>query len=628
MGGVEFSFISQEDPTRDISRELDSVSLEKQYTQLTEREKLLIFCKLKGYSMIPPSIERMYSDEFYLGGEEFFNGGRTLFDYWKKALPKIYPSEVLTAKPYLILSGAIGIGKSTISRLCLAETYARLLCMKNPSVTLGLTPKPLSAVIMHRSEETADVEFRRWFKYDVLEKSPFFRTTTNDNMKFKVITSGPRGSAGLGSDVIFYLIGEVNFWDNQEGAQSKVATALGRFTSRFDKKATSLVGNFIIDSSAKGSSSTSEWFLSNTDPELTWNCCPTHWDVRSSLYEDDKGKTFPVYCGDGKYPPQILPDDYVLGTDQDKDRVLNVPISLRQEATIDLHKMLMDKGGVALANSDSFFGGSIEHLVNCSTIKNEIPEILTVDFYDKADRLWDKIAPMMSKVPKNTPIWLGLDLATKSDMAGISAVVFDGWNVINNVKMPKIKTLFVVAVGRKDGQQTSLYHFEDLIFELHKRYNVVISADQAFSAQLLQDCEREGVKTRYISTDNSPCEPALYLKNIINNEMITVPDNKRLQRETYDLRYTYTNTGKLKIDHPAKATQNAKVFDINNGVGSKDCWDSLASAVYSLKLSIDEGDEYGYNGGYFKQLQAMDRVTKSAREESGKVIQDMIEGIF
>ena len=213
-------------------------------------------------------------------------------------------------------------------------------------------------------------------------------------------------------------------------------------------------------------------------------------------------------------------------------------------------------------------------------------------------------------------------------MAGLAAVTFDGWEVIGKVKLPRVRTLFVIAVGRKDGQQTSLFHFEDLIFEMHKKYNITVSADFAFSSQLLQDCEREGIKTRYISTDNTPSEPAMYLKNIINNELIKLPENKRLQREAYDLKYSHTNTGKIKIDHPKRATQNPKVFDVNNGVGSKDTWDALASAVYSLKMSIDEGDEYGFNGGYYKQLQAMNSLTKSSQEETTKRFQGMVENIF
>jgi hypothetical protein len=163
---------------------------------------------------------------------------------------------------------------------------------------------------------------------------------------------------------------------------------------------------------------------------------------------------------------------------------------------------------------------------------------------------------------------------------------------------------------------------------MKKKFSITVSADQAFSRQLLQDLEREGVRTRYISTDNSPCEPAMYLKNMILSELISIPYNKRLLREMHDLKYTYTNTGKVKIDHPKKATQDEKVFDINNGVGSKDVWDSLASACYSMKQSVDEGEEQGFNCGITKQLEIYNNMTSSSLEETQKIFQNIIEGIY
>ena len=96
------------DPEASI-REIENVNLEKQYTKLTEKEKELIALKSIGYLRRPPDIEQFYSDTFYLGSEYFFNGGSSIFDYWKKTLNKIYPSCMLTAKPYQILSGAIGL---------------------------------------------------------------------------------------------------------------------------------------------------------------------------------------------------------------------------------------------------------------------------------------------------------------------------------------------------------------------------------------------------------------------------------------------------------------------------------------------------------------------------------------
>lgn len=621
-----------DDPT--LPLDLSSVTLQQQYEKLSERDKALVFCKLNGYSFIPPSIERMYGDEYYLGNDHFFgNNGSVIFDFWKReALPKIFggPEGVLTKKPYLILSGAIGIGKSTITRLCLAMTYARLLAMKNPSKTLGLAPKPLSAVIFHRSEETAQVEFARWFKYSLFQDSPFFKNTKNDALKFKIITSGPRGSGGLGSDVVFFTLGEINFWPNQEQAQGKLTTSLIRFKSRFSNDALQKCGFFIVDSSAKGSSDCTEWFLDNTDPRYTWNCKPAHYEVRPNMYKESRGKTFKVFTGNSTIPPQILPEDNTVKVDLelDKDKIIDVPIQLIGEYKQDIIKALQDFSGISTGSSDLFFQGGIEHLVKCSTIKNQIPEVITVDFYNKQERLIDKIQPMIQLLPMHTPLWVGLDLsaAKGGDMTGISAVTFEGWELMGNVRMPKVKCWFTVAIKNKDGQEISLFHIEQLLQDLNKRYYITVAADQAFSRQILQMCDREGIKNfGRISTDLVPCEPAIYLKNIIQNELIEIPFHKRLQREASDLYYT----PKGKIDHPKKATIS-KEFDNPDGkqIGSKDVWDSLAQASYCLKLSLDEGDEQGWSGGHSKQMQALKQLTTSAQEESMAAFQDMLNNIF
>ena len=54
----------------------------------------------------------------------------------------------------------------------------------------------------------------------------------------------------------------------------------------------------------------------------------------------------------------------------------------------------------------------------------------------------------------------------------------------------------------------------------------------------------------------------------------------------------------------------------------------MASACYSLKMSIDVGEELGYSSGYEKQLDLVSKMTNNAREESSKQIQNMVEGIF
>lgn len=369
--------------------------------------------------------------------------------------------------------------------------------------------------------------------------------------------------------------------------------------------------------------------MDNTDPTYTWNCKPSHFEVRPNLYKISGGKTFSVFTGDSRYPAQILPMDGELGFDIDPDKIIKVPIQLLGEFKQDIIKSLQDLCGISTGSSDSFFGGSIEHLINCSKIKNRIPEVITVDFYDKQDSLFEKIKPMLALTPCHTPIWLGFDLsaANGGDKTGISAVTFEGWGNINGTRVPKIKCLFTLAIKNKDGQELSLFHIEQLVLEMKKYYNITVSADQAFSKSLLQMCDREGIKNNgRISTDIVPCEPAIYLKNLINNELIEIPFNKRLQREAADLHYD----SKGKVDHPTKASISP-LFDNPDGSagkGSKDVWDSLASACYSLKLSIDAGEEYGYNSGYHKQMQVMEKETTNAREETQKYFQDTLESLF
>ena len=622
------NFIDQFDSTVNLEKELAGIDVRAQYTTLTEREKKLIFLKINGYNRLPPTIEQLYSDDYYLGGVDFYDGGKSIYQFWKDELPKIFPSELTTAYPFLILSGAIGIGKSTISRLCMANCYTRMLCMKNPSNTLHLIPKPFSFVVTHRDETVGYNEFIKWFKEEALLKVPFFKNT-RPNFKLQLISSGPLGGKiGLGSDVLIYILSELNFYPNPQRAQGILEAAYGRMTSRFNIQAMQMVGNLIVDSSSKGDNAATEWFLDNSPREYTYYCHPAHYEVKPQDYKESKGQTFPIYVGDGKYPNQILGPSYKLAEDQDPERVIHVPIQLKVEAKQNLEKMLQDKCGISTTSSDLFFSGSVEKFAECMDRPNPVPEIIKVDFYDMSDRLIDILRPAVNQIPAGTTIWLGLDLARVDDYASISATQFDHWKFIGNAKFPVIKCYFDVAISRKNGQETSLRHIFDFIMALKAEgFNVIVSADQAYSAEILQDCKRENIEARNISTDNVPCQPALYLKNLILQGLISVPKNRRLLREAYDLRYVPMKKG-YKIDHPSKATNKPEIFDdiSTNPRGSKDCWDSLAESCYSLKLSIDAGEEDGYSNGIDKQLTLVSEMTKSAEEQSGQVFQDMLEG--
>ena len=104
------NFMFHEDPARNIEKDLEQVDLRQQYTSLTKDEKIMVFLKINGFSHRPPTIERLYQDEYYLGGQEFFDHGDIIFPFWKDGLNNIFPNEVTTSKPLLCLSGAIVSG--------------------------------------------------------------------------------------------------------------------------------------------------------------------------------------------------------------------------------------------------------------------------------------------------------------------------------------------------------------------------------------------------------------------------------------------------------------------------------------------------------------------------------------
>ena len=612
-----------DDPFASIQR-ITETSITEQYSKLTDEEKELVFLKIHGFSMRPPDIERLYTDPYYLGGPDYFDGGTRVFQYWKDNLKEIFPGQ-LTAKDQICLSGSIGSGKSTVSKMIMELMYSRLLCLKDPWKTMGLARKPLSFVIYHRDENIADLEFKR-FHLNAIQDSPFFKANSK-NLKVQVLTSGYMSQRGLGSDVIFTIMGEINFWPSPEKAQERVSSMLIRYKNRFSPEVREFLGAFIIDSSAKGSSGPVQTFLEYADPQHTWYCCPSHWEVRPEMYRESKGLTFYAYAGDGRRRLGLLSDEEAENNkDLDKDRIIKIPIQVLPDFKAAPEKTLQDVCGINTGASDLFFSGDISHLIGCAKYKNQMPEVFYVDFYDKTDKVMSRVEPMLSQIRPGTFLSIGLDLAVSSDVAAITIAAFTGWEIRGKTKEPKYRIYACFGLSRKDGQETSLSHIYEFLIELSKRFRISVSYDHAYSKSLAQDLDREGIPVRYLSTDRTP-ELAMYLKSIIQYDQLELPEVQRLFREAYDLKLLPNG----KVDHPKKASLSFDNSDGSNPVGSKDLWDSATQAIYNLHLFLSEGNENGIATGYIKQGKLMEHMTESASDilfGEGGAYQDMLEGIY
>lgn len=621
---MENKFISYSDPTN--SFDLGSVDLNKQFAKLTDREKLMVEARCLGMNHVPVSIIQFLEDPYYLGDPKITNNGLQVFSFWKDKMTEVFPTPVITKYPYLNWGGAIGTGKSTVSKYIGLYHYHRLDCCSNVFSSLGLAGGTKIAFgFFHASEETAKRDFVYFFK-TVMEISPYFKNLYN-NPPIRLIASGPKSTGSvIGTQLIYTVLSEIGFWKPSD-AMNKIAEVLIRYKSRFVTKRFNF-GGVICDSSAKDESSSASQKFDESVPESEeFRLSPAQWLVRPELYRESGGKTFDFYRGDGKRTPHIV-GEMEDRSELDKDRIIKVPIQCKFDFLNAPERALQDLAGIPYTSKDLFFGGDITKLIKCSSIVNQIPDIIEVDFFDKSDTIFDKVYPMVSKIPRGINIFVHYDIGLKSDICGIAICYYDGEvfdeGKYSNTSYPKFKFPLVVGVSRKKGQATSLDHLFQFIKQLSENYLVHFSADSFASAGIFQSCERFSIDHEVVSVDRTS-EPAFMFKNVINTERATLPYNSRLLRECFELRVL--NDGK-KIDHPL--VSSCYDFDYKNAQGempgSKDLADACEGALYSCYKKYSENMEGG--GAAMKQLDLVSKMTNNAREESNKQIQNMVEGIF
>lgn len=164
----------------------------------------------EDYEEVPVDIETFITDEDYLGASI----GGSLYPFWMDVLKKLFAPN---AKYFeCILSGAIGIGKTTVSDIGIAYMLHKLLCLKNPQEHYGLTKS--SIMTINFFNVTKDLSYGVSYSklQSMLIDSPWFRdhgSVIGRNNQAYVpgkniqINVGSQLSHALGQDV-FCLYGD------------------------------------------------------------------------------------------------------------------------------------------------------------------------------------------------------------------------------------------------------------------------------------------------------------------------------------------------------------------------------------------------------------------------------------
>ena len=629
------SFIEHKDPTAPISLDLpkmDTSGFSDFYNKMTEEEKNVVMAKFLGMNHVPVDILTFLFDDYFLGGEQITNHGNSVFKYWVEKLQEIFPSPIFNRYCWISLSGSVGSGKSFISKIIGLYNYHKLDCCTNVYKSVGLAGgTKLSFAFCHANYDTAKRDFVDFYKF-IFSQSPYFRSQYN-NPPIRLIASGPQSTGSfLGTQTIFGILSEIGFFRPQD-AKYKMDELLTRYSSRFANKRF-WFGGIIADSSAKDADhGATQRFEEIVPPNELYRLSPAQWETRPELYEESHGQTFRMYKGDSKQLPRVVEDDEDLEQlGMDPDRIINVPVSAKHLFLANPIRNLQDLAGVPYSGQDLFFGGDLSHVLKASSIRNLAPEIITVDFYNKNDRIFDKVQNMVWRIPKGTHLTVHYDIGLKKDITGICLCYYNGEKQVGNASLPCFKIPLIFGVSRIKGQSTSLDHLYGFITDLVKNgYTVTFSADSFASAGLFQSLERDGIDYKSISIDKT-MDAGIMLKNVINSDRLEMPYHNTFLRECSEIRVVTNGVGNqhIKLDHPA--VSSCTDFDYKDKSGSlpgtKDLFDAACGAVYSCYLKYSEYLEGGMAAGVSKTMKATENMVKDAREETRKTFQGMIESLF
>lgn len=572
-------------------------------------EQLKTSALLLGYKKMPVSIEEFIESPYYLGK---VYGNKQLYPYWKQKLKELFPNPITVAYPIVILTGAIGSGKSTFSKIAALYTMHKLDCVKDVHQALNVAKgKLIKFSFQHRTADLAYADFLSSID-TIRSESPYFMTDFSIDEELTMAAEGQRANKTIGSDVIFYVLSELNFIDPNV-AYYKLDQAFKRWDSRFFP-VKGWHGCIIVDSSARGDNSITDEFIKTCPYSDIMVVRAAIWEVKAHMGIYGKAGWFQVYAGDAVTSPFIIDDTHKVSNEMDPSRVLTVPEELRPHFIMNMTAALQDQAGW----STSSVGKLIEDPDRVKT-QFSLPmyskDIITVDFYNKSDKLIYQLSRYLKDIPEGKVIFPRFDIGLVNDKCGIAITYFDKYLFPSNnlnVKIPTYKTPLMVALSREPDQETSIYHLFDFIMDLSQLFEIgEFSADQFASAQLLQDLTREGINTRRISVDRTD-QPYIYMKNVSNNHYWQGAANGLALKEYLDLR---VEDG--KVDH-------RKQFD-DGTPGSKDIMDAVCGSVWSCYNNLEIATVMSSK----HRIEAQnDYIKNKLTQGVGTALQDQLNGLY
>ena len=551
----------------------------------------------EDYEEIPVPIERFICDPHYLGNST--RNGESIYPYWMKKYNEIFDQSLNYEE--VVLTGAIGVGKTKTAVVCLAYLLYRIMCLRNPQKYFKFNEgDKITIFFLNISLKLAEgVGFNTLHEY--LLNSPWFmqrgtvtgRTALRYNPpKHITISFGSKAEHALGQQIYAAFMDEIDFTrggikgatalDAQNGIMQAYTAIKERINSRFIKNGTQY-GRLFLVSSKKSEHDFLESYVKkmkeegHADKMLIVD--EPQWIIKpEGTFSKEK---FPVAVGNRSLKSRIL-DSNISEEEQQAIikqgyEILWVPESFRQSFVIDLNTALMNLAGRSVFGATSFFNFDLFSPCYIEDYKNPFQtDILTLGIHDE---LTIKDFFELDKVPtavRYMPQFIHIDGSLTGDRTGISSVGVSGlketkqYNGADEIISNEMtfKHIFTVGIQAPQGSEISFEKTRQFIYFLRASgFNIQgISIDGFQSADMKQMLLAQGYNAEIISLDKSP-DGYLALRSAMNDRRIGLIQIQQLETELVQLQRDI-HTGKL--DHPPDGcflgNTKIQVMDKDDGV--------------------------------------------------------------
>lgn len=587
------------------------------------------------YEEIPVSIDQFISDPKYLGS--LYDKGELVYPFWKEFMHNFFHNNPDKAFE-IALSGAIGIGKSTVAAIMMTYIIYKTMCLKNPREFYHLTGNsPIVFVVMNL---TLDLAYAGLYTLIVenIKESPWFQEKVEIRGKYDYIIefgnglqliAGSNTNHVIGKNVIAAILDEVSFSNAPKGSKNSVMdmyrSIRRRMESRF-MRGGNLPGMIGLISSKNDENSFLERYIdSNRDNRKTWIVDKPIYEIKpASTY---LGPRFKVAVGDKTKESFIIDSESdLLRAEMNEQRVIDVPVEYETAFRGDINEALKEIAGISAVSSSKLipYPGRISACIDTKRRSPLMQETIYLSLDDVNESVMDYLEDLkILKKDAHLPRFIHTDIALKGDSLGMGIVHVDKTVTVDRTSTdgqliqftePHFYVDLALRVRAPQGSEIPLYKIREFIIWLRKNiYKKIetVSFDGFQSADSIQILKTAKFNTELVSVDRTDI-PYLNLRSAILERRINLYDHSVLYRELSDLEY---DRNKKKVDHPETT--------INNQPGSKDVADGICGAVYDASVyyaskkgskSYDQDKKVLRNIEALKKFNTMKKLQDNARD--------------